>query len=255
MPLTSPRLRRGLLALVAVTAGLVWVGTVLDKALDPDESQHLHAAWLVGQGQAPFADFWEHHSPLLYYLLAPLTRWLAESPAVYLAGRALMGLTAAAALFLVYRLAVRLSPGAAVAAVTLLAFLPRFVEHATEVRPDVPALAAWLGALLALVRWREGVGGAWVWAAGLALGVAVAFTPKAAYGAPGIAAVLVLVEWRRGPGAPGRVLAGWARLAAGAALPVLALLGVLWLHGGGRALDGFAENVLARALDFADFTR
>ena len=255
MPLTSPRLRRGLLALVAAAAVLVWVGTVANTALDPDESQHLHAAWLVGQGQAPFAEFWEHHSPLLYYLLAPLTRGLADSPAVYFGGRALMALTAAAALCLVYRLAVRLSPGAALAAVTLLAFLPRFVQHATEVRPDVPALVAWLGALLALVRWRESGGAGRLWAAGLALGVAVAFTPKAAYGAPGIAAVVVLVEWGRGPGALGRALAGWGRLAAGAALPMLAMLGVLWLHGGGRALDGFTEHVLARALDFADFTK
>jgi 4-amino-4-deoxy-L-arabinose transferase-like glycosyltransferase len=255
VPLTSPPLRRGLLALVAAAAVLVWVGTVANTALDPDESQHLHAAWLVGQGQAPFAEFWEHHSPLLYYLLAPLTRGLADSPAVYFGGRALMALTAAAALCLVYRLAVRLSPGAALAAVALLAFLPRFVQHATEVRPDVPALVAGLAALLLLVRWRETGGAGRLWAAGLALGVAVAFTPKAAYGAPGMAAVVVLAEWRGGPGALGRVLAGWARLGTGAALPVLALLGGLFLHGGWPALDGFAEDVLARSLAFADFTR
>jgi hypothetical protein len=66
--------------------------------------------------------------------------------------------------------------------------------------------------------------------------------------------VVVLVEWGRGPGAIGRVLAGWGRLAAvprsrcwrcwRALAPTAA-----------RALDGFTEDVLARALDFADFTK
>ena len=57
-------------------AAVVRVGVVLNRSLDADESQHLHAAWLVGQGQVPFRDFWEHHLPLFYYLLAPLTRCL-----------------------------------------------------------------------------------------------------------------------------------------------------------------------------------
>jgi hypothetical protein len=246
--------RRAAAALL-VAAALVWAGTAAHKALDPDESQHLQAAWLVGQGRVPFADFWEHHSPLLYYGLAPLTRWLPEGPAVYLAGRTLMVATAAVALLLVFRLAGRLSPDAAPAAVVLLAFLPRFVEHMSEVRPDGPALVAWLVALLALVRRGERGGAARVWAAGAALGVAVAFTPKATYGAPGIVAVVAAAEWQAGPGAAARILAGWARLAAGAALPLLALMGGLWLHGGRPAVDGFAEDVWASGLVFADFTK
>ena len=254
MPLTGPRARWLALALVP-PAALVWGGTVANKVLNPDESQHLHAAWLVGTGAAPFADFWEHHSPLLYYLLAPLTRWFAESPAVYLAGRVVMAMAALAALFLVARLASRLPSGTALAAVTLLAFLPRFVEHATEVRPDVPALVAGLGGLLALVHWRERGGTAWLWRAGLLFGVATSFTPKALYAAPGLAAVLAFAERERGPGRLGRLAASGACFAGGAGVPLLALLGGLWLHGGRPALDGFAEHVVLRALDFADFAK
>jgi 4-amino-4-deoxy-L-arabinose transferase-like glycosyltransferase len=252
--LTPPLPRRAALALLA-PAALVWIGTVANKALDPDESQHLQAAWLVGQGRVPFAEFWEHHSPLLYYLLAPLTRAFAESPAVYFAGRTLMVVTAVVALGLVYRLGRRLSTGTALAAVALLAFLPRFVELTVEVRPDGPALVFSLAAFLAIVRWQESGRPGWLWAAGLALGVAVAFTPKAVYEAPGVAAVLLAVEWRRGRDPVGRVLTGWARLAAGAAVPLLALFGGLWLHGGSAALYGFREHVLASALEFADFTK
>jgi hypothetical protein len=234
---------------------LVWAGTALNKTLNADESQHLHAAWLVGGGAVPFAGFWEHHMPLLYYGLAPLTRSVGEGPAVYLVGRALMVALAALALGLVAGLGRRLSAGTALGAVALLAFLPRFVEHASEVRPDVPALVAWLAGLLALVRWREDGAPAWLWRAGVLIGVALSFTLKTLYAAPGLALAIALAERARGAGAAGRTLAAWARVAVGAGVPVIALLLGLGLHGGRPGLEGFAEHVLARALVFVDFTK
>lgn len=36
--------------------------------LGVDEFQHNHAAWLVSTGQKPYVDFFEHHTPLYYYL-------------------------------------------------------------------------------------------------------------------------------------------------------------------------------------------
>ena len=45
----------------------------MNRSIDPDESQHLHVAWLVAQGQVPYRDFWEHHLPLFHYGVAPLT--------------------------------------------------------------------------------------------------------------------------------------------------------------------------------------
>lgn len=241
--------------LLLLPAAALWIGTALNKSVNPDESQHLQAAWLVGQGAVPFADFWEHHTPLLYYGLAPLTRWFVESPAVYLAGRALMVIAAGTALLLVGTLARRLSGGAAFAAVALLVVLPRFIERATEVRPDVPALVAWLGAMLAMVRWRERGGAARLWTAGLLVGVATSFTPKTLYAGAGLGLAVAVAERGAGLVRVRRAAVAWARFAGGAGVPLLALLIALWLHGGGRALDGFAEHVMARSLDFADFTK
>ena len=124
-----------------------------------------------------------------------------DSPNVYFAARAVMAVTSGLALVVVYRLARRLSPAVAVTAVLLLAFLPRFVNQTTEVRPDVPALVAWLGTLLALVRWREGPAPAWLWIAGLTLGGALALNLKTAYGAVGVAAVVALGSRGHGAGA------------------------------------------------------
>jgi len=55
-----------------------------------DEYQYGHATWLVSQGQRPYVDFYEHHTPLSYALHAPLlpgdgsfsarARWLRRVP-------------------------------------------------------------------------------------------------------------------------------------------------------------------------------
>src|SRR5947209_17278988 len=172
------------LALLSLAA-VVRAGLALNAALDPDESEHLHAAWLVSTGGVPFRDFWDHHAPLFFYLMAPITRWTDGDVGVYLAGRAAMALTAVASLAVVYRLGRRFSETAVRAAVLVLAFMPRVVEKTTEVRPDAPAVVAWLLAILGLVRWREEGRPRWLWLTGLMLGAAMALNLKAAYGSAG----------------------------------------------------------------------
>jgi len=60
------------IALIAciVALGLHLVG-LHREAVQPDEFEHLHAAWLVSQGQTPYVDFFQHHTPLFYYVAAP----------------------------------------------------------------------------------------------------------------------------------------------------------------------------------------
>jgi 4-amino-4-deoxy-L-arabinose transferase-like glycosyltransferase len=236
--------------------GVIRLGILLNTALDPDESQHLHAAWRVGQGQIPFVDFWEHHAPLLYPLLVPLTWGLPDSPGVYLAGRALMTAWAVLAFALTWRLGRRLGRESAWLAVAVLALLPRFAEKTTEIRPDVPALVAWLLALLALVRWREEGRPGWLWAAGLAQGVGIGLTLKALYGLAGLLTAAALGA-ARGPGRAGaRVAAGAAaRLGAGASLPLVALAGVFWGVAGTRGLESLWAHLVVANARFVDFAK
>jgi hypothetical protein len=44
-----------------------------------DELEFFRAAQWVGQGRVPYRDFWEHHTPLLWFLFAPFS-WIAKSP-------------------------------------------------------------------------------------------------------------------------------------------------------------------------------
>ena len=49
------------------------------RFLDGDELEHVHSAWYVLNGALPYVDFFEHHHPLLWYLLAPALALTGES--------------------------------------------------------------------------------------------------------------------------------------------------------------------------------
>ncbi len=54
-----------LLALAIHAAG------IRRQPVQVDEFEHVHAAWLVSQRQTPYVSYFEHHTPLFYYLGAP----------------------------------------------------------------------------------------------------------------------------------------------------------------------------------------
>ena len=56
-----------MIALIAVVLRVLYVER---GNLIYDEYQHMHAAYLLSQGLTPFRDFFEHHTPLFYYLAA-----------------------------------------------------------------------------------------------------------------------------------------------------------------------------------------
>lgn len=68
-----------LLAIVLVLLDLTWVMT---KPLDEDEVEHLHAAYLVSQGDRPYVDFWQSHPPLFWEMFAPVLRVFPESAGI-----------------------------------------------------------------------------------------------------------------------------------------------------------------------------
>ena len=252
MRLAMRRLAPGILAALMALAVVLRIGVVVNRRIDPDESQHLHVAWLLGQGQVPYRDFWEHHLPFFHYVIAPLTGWLADQPEVYFAARAVMVVMAAVAVGLTWRLARALSASGAVWAVVVLLFLPQFAETSTETRPDVPALVAHLASLLALLRWRETGRSGWLWAGGAWQGVALALSIKAVLALPGLVILLGGLSppgdasWRsRG--------ASLARLGGGLALVLALLLVGLAGVGGTPALHGLYRDVVKGSLGFVDF--
>jgi 4-amino-4-deoxy-L-arabinose transferase-like glycosyltransferase len=233
-----------LAALVALLVARIPV--IFVRAFDNDEFEHAHAAWSLFKGLLPYRDFFEHHTPWYYFMLSPFLRWFAVDQSFAAArhflifGRLLsLALTAlgAALVFLVGRLGAGRRQG-------LLASLffvgqPILIHKTLEIRPDVPAVVFFAGALWFLLhglradedpRPRQ-LG--WFAGGGLCLGAAVMCTQKLLFVLPG--AFLGLGLWTLGGGR--RVLGARASAVAVALAGVAAPVVVTWvwfaLRGGG----------------------
>jgi hypothetical protein len=216
-----------LAAALLLQAGLGW-----GRRFHVDEWQHLHASWCIAQGLLPYRDFFEHHSPGLWYLLAPWMAWarpeLDPERAVALLHAVRLPFVAvwAAVVTLTWRLTRTHTGRTAPAwiAAVLLATTPMFADKMADIRPDGIAVSLALVAWIALIRGIREPGGATgrFFVAGLALGGAVLFTQKILLAVPAVAACLLLYTLG-GDRAPAR-LRGGILLGVGFSLPILALL-------------------------------
>ncbi|MDQ3744123.1 MAG: glycosyltransferase family 39 protein [Acidobacteriota bacterium] len=157
------------------------VALTLNRELDMDEFQHLHSAWMISRHYLIYRDFWEPHTPLLYYLLLPLFHLFREGAGLVLAARAAVSFTAFGILLMTYALA-RLGHDrlSALLAVVLLSYMVIFVQKSIEVRPDQLLVIMWLASLWLSARaLAGGRGPSWFFLAGLILGVGFLFSPKA----------------------------------------------------------------------------
>jgi len=70
--------------LINVLLFLTW-GSL--TGVNHDTSEHLHCAWMVSRGLIPYKDFWQHHPPLLWLILAPLFKILKPTVLILDAAR------------------------------------------------------------------------------------------------------------------------------------------------------------------------
>ncbi|TKJ41499.1 hypothetical protein CEE37_02755 [candidate division LCP-89 bacterium B3_LCP] len=83
--------KRQLIFYLILLALVIWaVGWLLWYEPEQDEVEHWHVAWLMHQGQRPFDDFFEHHSPLLWNILSPIYSITGTSFAVIPISRSAM---------------------------------------------------------------------------------------------------------------------------------------------------------------------
>lgn len=185
----SPRfdagpLGRVVLMVLLTLAVLIHVIEIHSRGIDPDELEHLHAAFLVWLGDVPYRDFFEHHGPAFYYAAQPLFALQGPELSVLWAGRTCMWLCSLGILALTGLLARRVGgQGVGLPAATLLAFGTVFHLKGIEFRPDVPAALLLLGAVLT---WSAGAGSRRIFLAGLLAGIATLFTQKSIVPASGL---------------------------------------------------------------------
>jgi hypothetical protein len=140
--------------LLAIYAGL-------ERSLDPDEAEYLHAGWLMHQGLRLYRDFAENHAPFLFVILKWMTPSVPRFDLVTYVTRArlfasvcgLLGLSMAGVL--AYRTIRSLIAPLVMIATIMASPWVRF-RGLVDVRNDAPTLFLfWLGALLLLVAWRS----------------------------------------------------------------------------------------------------
>lgn len=158
------------------------------RGIDPDELEHLHAAYCVHLGQVPYRDFFEHHAPALYYFVQPLFWWRGNDLSVLWYGRLLMWACSCGTLVFAALAARRIAgKTAGLLAPTLLAWTSIFFAKGIELRPDVPATLLLTAVLWISTQERADSGREHWLFAGFLLGAATLFTQKAIVPAAGIA--------------------------------------------------------------------
>jgi hypothetical protein len=153
-PIDQPRLLylAGGLLLAAVVLMLLWLQW--GRCLAWDELEFLRATQWVGQGRVPYRDFWEHHGPLQWFLMAPLKALVngpGASTVLWMRWGQLpfWGLAGGCVWVLLQRAKTPVWLALVVCALPLLA--PLFTLWAVEYRPDTLASAM---LLLGLAVWR-----------------------------------------------------------------------------------------------------
>lgn len=178
------------LAAVLLGALALRAGLALHRYYDTDELAHLHAALLVSHGNLPFRDFFEHHGPLLAAALAPVVSQPSDPVEKALAGRLFISLFWLCALTLVARPRKGSDRLEGVLAAAWLAWFGAFAQKSLEIRPDMPAAFLVVAAAFVLSRTERAAAAA----AGVLLGLALWFSPKAVFPAAGL---LAGCAWRR----------------------------------------------------------
>ena len=110
------------------------------RYFDSDELIHLHSSWSVFQGALPYKDFFEHHGPILYYLLAPLF-YLCGNVNIIFISRGLMLLLTIGIIYLIFRMGGKIFNHLTACLASLwLSYNFMFLAKTLEVRPDVPEI-------------------------------------------------------------------------------------------------------------------
>ena len=236
---SMPRWSWWLLVPIGVLGSWPWLA--FNRLYDPDEFEHLHAAKCVADGLLPYRDYFEHHGPLTYYILAPFVSLMGDNPHLLTVHRAISGLWMLIAVAAVVAIVGQRRVGSLSLGLAWLFSFPWFLEKAVEGRPDIPAATLMAWSLWLTRRAALSSGWGWVLAAGLAMGTASLFTQKTAFLAIGIVIGGMITRGANGRTNTGSIIVGFL----GFVIPWIAA-GLFFHRAGG--LEAFLQRTLITPL-------
>ena len=214
------RLHVAILALI-LTSLILRIPILLLRCFCPDEFQHLHATRSLVHGMVPYRDFFEHHTPFLYFLLAPVYAIVGDSISMLFYSWGVMLLFTGGITYLVYKLG-KMVYGADTGWIGALfvAYNLMFMDKTIETRPDLPGMVFWLLTLIFLIQGMRCKQRRYYLLSGTSIALAILCTPKMLFGGIGLflAALWLLIDKRTGNTLKESVRA-FAWMAVGVAIP------------------------------------
>lgn len=144
-----------LLAFLVLTSTGVLIWYAYNHFLNADEREHLYASYLIMHHQLPYRDFFEHHHPLLWYLLAPFLPFFDNTPNVWYILRTIALAIVLGLAFFIYKLSfltLKNKTHALISAITFLSF--DFISATSaEFRPDSLMLLFFMMGLYAFLNY------------------------------------------------------------------------------------------------------
>ncbi|HVE71249.1 MAG TPA: hypothetical protein VNI54_07770 [Thermoanaerobaculia bacterium] len=176
-PATASTAERVLLAAVIALLLLMnalAVANQLGRALDHDEAEYLHAAWLMDHGKRIYRDFLEDHPPFLFQLLRQMRTesvfdWAVRARLF----SAMCGTWAMIAAGLIVWRITRSAPAAVVTLAALLGAHLTWVRGIADIRADAPTLALFVTGFLLLI-WDDTPSWSMAWRTGCGISLALA---------------------------------------------------------------------------------
>ena len=115
-----------------------------------DHAEHLHASWLVWQGEVPYRDFFEHHNPLLWYVMAPVVALFYKNVMIFYVARLINAFVYVIMFWGLYKIScdfLKISGRAFILALMLFFVHPLFVYSFLELSPDCFMFAGFIWGL------------------------------------------------------------------------------------------------------------
>jgi hypothetical protein len=130
----------GSLVCIAGFCTLIVLLLALNWSFNPDEFEHVHSAWYIENGYRPYVDFFQHHHPLLWYVLIPFLVVFGHCTKTMMAIRIFMFVLTLAIAFCAYLITSRAARCREAGLLAVAALLPTvvFARTAVTLRPDVP---------------------------------------------------------------------------------------------------------------------
>jgi hypothetical protein len=165
--------------LIVLVVILAWCCLLFFQRGHPyDEAEHAHVGWMISQGKLPITDFFQHHQPLLWSVLALYYRAGFTGAGVLIWGRMLVVLCGLVSFWALWRLGgygKNPRPTICMLGAALFIGITGFIPELFVIRPETISAATFL---LGLAIWYEKETIPFALLAGILAGIAMYSSPR-----------------------------------------------------------------------------